>query len=140
MWKECISKYSPNIICLTLRRFICSLARLGDLKSAYEALQKMMVLAIRGSTSIRAREPENVRIRTLNVYKRELVMKLLTASFNDIIAACAYFKNYWPIEVLIAQVWGFVVSSFVIQIESARMKFYFFLPKVIFMIHILTII
>lgn len=103
MWKECISKYSPNIICLTLRRFICSLARLGDLKSAYEALQKMMVLAIRGSTSIRAREPENVRIRTLNVYKRELVMKLLTASFNDIIAACAYFKNYWPIEVLIAQ-------------------------------------
>lgn len=136
---------------LSLRKFIWSFSRLGDLKSAYEALQKMMILAIKGRTSIyihaegklyssrldipipskhiiglkqldssklnsdasseaqatmftiRATEPENAR-RTLNLYKSKPDMKLLRWSFNDVIHACAYLKNYSLAERLIAQV------------------------------------
>ncbi|KAM6600779.1 hypothetical protein CsatA_020388 [Cannabis sativa] len=54
IWKECFRNYSLNIY--SLKRFIWSFTRLGDLKSAYDALQQMVVLAIRGSTSLYSTE------------------------------------------------------------------------------------
>lgn len=39
-----VKNYSPSV--LSLRKFIWSYARLGDLKSAYSALQKMVALAV----------------------------------------------------------------------------------------------
>ena len=47
---EYIEKYGPDII--FLRTFIWSHTQLGELKLAYEALQQMVVLAMRDSTSI----------------------------------------------------------------------------------------
>ncbi|XP_010539794.1 PREDICTED: pentatricopeptide repeat-containing protein At1g76280 isoform X2 [Tarenaya hassleriana] len=49
-WKEYTKHYSLNIFCL--RKFIWSFRRLGDLKSAYGALQQMVDLAIRGKHSL----------------------------------------------------------------------------------------
>ncbi|XP_062092087.1 pentatricopeptide repeat-containing protein At1g76280 isoform X2 [Humulus lupulus] len=54
IWKECFRNYSLNIF--SLKRFIWSFTRLGDLKSAYDALQQMVFLAIRGSTSFSSTE------------------------------------------------------------------------------------
>lgn len=54
IWNECFRNYSLNIF--SLKRFIWSFTRLGDLKSAYDALQQMVVLAIRGSTSFYSTE------------------------------------------------------------------------------------
>ncbi|XP_048331693.1 pentatricopeptide repeat-containing protein At1g76280 isoform X2 [Ziziphus jujuba] len=50
IWNDYIKHYSLSII--SLRKFIWSFTRLGDLKSAYGILQQMVALAIRGSTSI----------------------------------------------------------------------------------------
>lgn len=44
IWKECTKCYNLSLV--ALRRFIWSFTRLGDLKSAYEALQQMVSLAI----------------------------------------------------------------------------------------------
>ncbi|XP_068646920.1 pentatricopeptide repeat-containing protein At1g76280 [Aristolochia californica] len=52
IWKECTKYYSPSII--SLRKFIWSFTRLGDLGSACEALQRMVALALQKSTSLRA--------------------------------------------------------------------------------------
>ncbi|XP_038897388.1 pentatricopeptide repeat-containing protein At1g76280 isoform X2 [Benincasa hispida] len=43
IWTELVKNYSPSV--LSLRKFIWSCTRLGDLKSAYTALQKMVALA-----------------------------------------------------------------------------------------------
>ncbi|KAI5341759.1 hypothetical protein L3X38_009634 [Prunus dulcis] len=50
IWKDYIKCYSLSII--PLRKFIWSFTRLGDLKSAYEKLQYMVALAIRGNTYV----------------------------------------------------------------------------------------
>ncbi|KAF3455799.1 hypothetical protein FNV43_RR00441 [Rhamnella rubrinervis] len=50
IWNDYIKNYSLSII--SLRKFIWSFTRLGDLKFAYSILQQMVALAIRGSTSI----------------------------------------------------------------------------------------
>ncbi|KAF3445911.1 hypothetical protein FNV43_RR11088 [Rhamnella rubrinervis] len=50
IWNDYIKNYSLSII--SLRKFIWSFTRLGDLKFAYGILQQMVALAIRGSTSI----------------------------------------------------------------------------------------
>lgn len=50
IWKDYIKYYGPSIF--SLQRFICSFTRLRDLSSAYQALQYMVVLALRGNTSI----------------------------------------------------------------------------------------
>lgn len=50
IWKDYIKHFSPSI--LTLQKFIWSFTRLRDLKSAYEKLQHMVVLAIRGNTFV----------------------------------------------------------------------------------------
>lgn len=50
IWNDYTKNYSLSII--SLRKFIWSFTRLGDLKSAYGILQQMVALAIRGSTSI----------------------------------------------------------------------------------------
>ncbi|XP_038691234.1 pentatricopeptide repeat-containing protein At1g76280 isoform X3 [Tripterygium wilfordii] len=47
IWRDYIKHYSPGILCL--QKFIWSFSRLRDLKSAYETLQHMVVLAIRGN-------------------------------------------------------------------------------------------
>ncbi|KAG9442350.1 hypothetical protein H6P81_018204 [Aristolochia fimbriata] len=52
IWKECTKYYCPSII--SLRKFIWSFTRLGDLASACEALQRMVVLVFQRSTSLRA--------------------------------------------------------------------------------------
>lgn len=44
IWTDFVKNYSPSV--LSLRKFIWSYTRLGDLKSAYIALQKMVSLAI----------------------------------------------------------------------------------------------
>lgn len=48
IWEDYIKHYSFSII--PLRKFIWSFTRLGDLKSAYETLQSMVALALRGSS------------------------------------------------------------------------------------------
>ncbi|EEF35064.1 pentatricopeptide repeat-containing protein, putative [Ricinus communis] len=48
--KDYTKLYSPSI--LSLQNFIESFTRLGDLNSAYETLQHMVSLALRGNTSI----------------------------------------------------------------------------------------
>ncbi|PQP98831.1 pentatricopeptide repeat-containing protein [Prunus yedoensis var. nudiflora] len=50
IWKDYIKHYSLSLI--PLRKFIWSFTRLGDLKSAYEKLQYMVALAIRGKTYV----------------------------------------------------------------------------------------
>lgn len=50
IWKDYIKHFSPSI--LTLQKLIWSFTRLRDLKSAYEKLQHMVVLAIRGNTFV----------------------------------------------------------------------------------------
>uniref|UniRef100_A0A6N2M5X7 Pentacotripeptide-repeat region of PRORP domain-containing protein n=3 Tax=Salix viminalis TaxID=40686 RepID=A0A6N2M5X7_SALVM len=50
IWEDYIKHFSPSI--LTLRNFVWSLTRLRDLKSAYEKLQHMVVLAIRGNNFV----------------------------------------------------------------------------------------
>lgn len=50
IWNDYIKQYSLSII--SLRKFIWSFTRLGDLKLAYDILQQMVALAIRGSISI----------------------------------------------------------------------------------------
>ncbi|KAJ7962421.1 Pentatricopeptide repeat [Quillaja saponaria] len=50
IWKDYIKHYSISII--PLRKFIWSFTRLGDLKSAYEALQHMVSLAFGGNIVI----------------------------------------------------------------------------------------
>ncbi|KAM7490414.1 hypothetical protein LguiA_033335 [Lonicera macranthoides] len=50
IWKECTKCYNVSLV--ALRRFIWSFTRLGDLKSAYEALQQMVSLAIHGKFTI----------------------------------------------------------------------------------------
>lgn len=50
IWKECTKYYSLNII--SLRKFIRSFTRLGDLKSAFGALQQMVALVGRGGFTI----------------------------------------------------------------------------------------
>lgn len=47
IWKEYVKHYSFSII--SLRKFIWSFTRLGDLESAYQTLQHMVALVIRGS-------------------------------------------------------------------------------------------
>lgn len=44
IWTDFVKNYSPSV--LSLRKFIWSYTRLGDVKSAYTALQKMVALAI----------------------------------------------------------------------------------------------
>ncbi|XP_022976056.1 pentatricopeptide repeat-containing protein At1g76280 isoform X1 [Cucurbita maxima] len=44
IWTDFVKNYSPSV--LSLRKFIWSYTRLGDLKSAYTALQKMVTLVI----------------------------------------------------------------------------------------------
>lgn len=44
IWTDFVKNYSPSV--LSLRKFIWSYTRLGDLKSAYTALQKMVALVI----------------------------------------------------------------------------------------------
>ncbi|KAH8522584.1 hypothetical protein H0E87_003286 [Populus deltoides] len=50
IWEDYIKHFSPSI--LTLQKFIWSFTRLRDFKSAYEKLQHMVVLAIRGNTFV----------------------------------------------------------------------------------------
>ncbi|KAJ6702312.1 PENTATRICOPEPTIDE REPEAT-CONTAINING PROTEIN [Salix koriyanagi] len=50
IWEDYIKHFSPSI--LTLRNFVWSFTRLRDLKSAYEKLQHMVVLAIRGNNFV----------------------------------------------------------------------------------------
>ncbi|KAK7280796.1 hypothetical protein RJT34_25863 [Clitoria ternatea] len=50
IWKEYIKHYSMSVI--ALRKFIWSFTRLGDLKSAYEILQRMVSSAISGNISV----------------------------------------------------------------------------------------
>ncbi|OVA11971.1 Pentatricopeptide repeat [Macleaya cordata] len=51
IWKEFTKYYSPSI--MSLRKFIWSFTRLGDLVSACEALQHLVVLAFQGSDSLK---------------------------------------------------------------------------------------
>ncbi|XP_058115030.1 pentatricopeptide repeat-containing protein At1g76280 isoform X4 [Magnolia sinica] len=51
IWKDCIKYYNPSII--SLRKFVWSFARLSDLRSAYNVLQRMVALALKGSASVR---------------------------------------------------------------------------------------
>ncbi|PSS31201.1 Pentatricopeptide repeat-containing protein [Actinidia chinensis var. chinensis] len=46
IWKECIKYYSLSII--SLRKFVWSFTRLRDLEAAFEALQHMVALVLRG--------------------------------------------------------------------------------------------
>ncbi|ESQ27501.1 hypothetical protein EUTSA_v10018138mg [Eutrema salsugineum] len=50
--KHYVDHYSLNI--LSLRKFIWSFTRLGDLKSAYELLQHMVALALRGELFVKS--------------------------------------------------------------------------------------
>ncbi|KAL1190046.1 Pentatricopeptide repeat-containing protein [Cardamine amara subsp. amara] len=52
IWKHYVDHYSLNI--LSLRKFIWSFTRLGDLKSAYELLQHMVALALRGELFLKS--------------------------------------------------------------------------------------
>ncbi|KAL6573414.1 hypothetical protein OROHE_001873 [Orobanche hederae] len=55
IWKEYINCHSPSI--LTIRKFIRSFTRFGDLQSAYVALQQMIAVALQKRDSI-IRTPE----------------------------------------------------------------------------------
>ncbi|XP_045825431.1 pentatricopeptide repeat-containing protein At1g76280-like [Trifolium pratense] len=50
IWQEYIKVYSVSVI--SLRKFIWSFTRLGDLQSAYRTLQQMVSLAMKGNISI----------------------------------------------------------------------------------------
>ncbi|XP_073113070.1 pentatricopeptide repeat-containing protein At1g76280 isoform X4 [Elaeis guineensis] len=50
IWKDCTRYYSPSII--TLRKFVRSFTKLGDLESAYNVLQLMMAIARQESASV----------------------------------------------------------------------------------------
>ncbi|XP_045824397.1 pentatricopeptide repeat-containing protein At1g76280-like isoform X1 [Trifolium pratense] len=50
VWQEYIKVYSMSVI--SLRKFIWSFTRLGDLQSAYRTLQQMVSLAMKGNISI----------------------------------------------------------------------------------------
>jgi len=52
IWKHYVNHYNLDI--LSLRRFIWSFTRLGDLKSAYELLQHMVYLALRGEFFVKS--------------------------------------------------------------------------------------
>ncbi|XP_010428682.1 PREDICTED: pentatricopeptide repeat-containing protein At1g76280-like isoform X2 [Camelina sativa] len=52
IWRHYIDNYSLNI--LPLRKFIWSYTRMGDLKSAYELLQYMVDLALRGELFVQS--------------------------------------------------------------------------------------
>lgn len=51
IWNDYVKHYSPNIF--AFRKFVWSFTRLSDLKSAYEALQHMVALVIRGNNFIK---------------------------------------------------------------------------------------
>lgn len=50
IWKDCIKYYTLSII--TLRKFVWSFTKLGDLESAYATLQRMVAVAFRGNLNI----------------------------------------------------------------------------------------
>ncbi|KAL2522093.1 Pentatricopeptide repeat-containing protein [Forsythia ovata] len=50
IWKECIKCYTLSII--TLRKFVWSFTKLGDLESAYATLQQMVAMAFQGNLNI----------------------------------------------------------------------------------------
>nr|KYP65227.1 Pentatricopeptide repeat-containing protein At1g76280 family [Cajanus cajan] len=129
IWKEYIKNYTTSII--ALRRFIWSFTKLGDLKSAYNMLQQIVSLAIRGnisigrtvygklySTRLDIPVPSNKGLGStildlkdnkkldsygLNGQKHSLLMKVLRWSFNDIIHGCAKQKNYMLARKLMLQ-------------------------------------
>ncbi|KAL4310638.1 hypothetical protein GQ457_01G008730 [Hibiscus cannabinus] len=65
IWKDYIKHYSLNII--SLRRFIWSFTKLEDLKSAYEALQHMVSLAINGKHFVRRTLKGRLRSSRLDI-------------------------------------------------------------------------
>lgn len=65
IWKDCNKYYSPSIICI--RKFVWSFTKLGDLVSAYDALQHMVALAFRGSFSVRASADGRFQSSRLNI-------------------------------------------------------------------------
>ncbi|XP_061959942.1 pentatricopeptide repeat-containing protein At1g76280 isoform X3 [Populus nigra] len=65
IWKDYIKHFSPSI--LTLQKFIWSFTRLRDLKSAYEKLQHMVVLAIRGNTFVQTSSRGQLYPSRLNI-------------------------------------------------------------------------
>ncbi|KAL5557746.1 hypothetical protein UlMin_033957 [Ulmus minor] len=126
IWNESIKHYSLSMI--SLRKFIWSFTRLGDLKSACKTLQKMVVSAITEGSSVyrsaegklcssrldipipskhevgmKPRKSEHVQVGMLNVYTSKSAMKILRWSFSDVIHACAKLKNYGLAEQLTAQ-------------------------------------
>ena len=119
-------KYSLTV--LSLRSFIRAFTMLRDVKSAYEALQKMVILAIRGSNSVYIHANGKFSSSNLDIpipskliiglkqsdssmlgsdassEDQGTILKLLSWSFNDVIYACACLKKYWLVGQLIAQV------------------------------------
>lgn len=60
IWNDYIKYYSLSI--RALRKFIWSFSRVGDRKSAYETLQKMLALVITGNTSLH--KPALVKLKS----------------------------------------------------------------------------
>ncbi|KAI5341809.1 hypothetical protein L3X38_009684 [Prunus dulcis] len=106
------------------------LLKVGDLKSAYEKLQYMVALAIRGNTYVNKTSEgklylsrldipipstyqcttfglgvgeENVRMDMLDIHISQPVTKILRWSFSDVIHPCARLRNGGLAEELILQ-------------------------------------
>lgn len=84
IWKDCTKYYSPSII--SLRKFVWSFTRLGDLGSAYDALQSMVALAFRGSSSVGASAAGRFQSLRLDIpipSNNEFHLKTYGAKEND---------------------------------------------------------
>ncbi|WZZ07079.1 hypothetical protein YC2023_093000 [Brassica napus] len=129
--KHYVDHYSLSI--LSLRKFIWSFTRLGDLKSAYELLQHMVALASRGELFVKFKSgklhstrldipipsstqtrSEKVALGGVNDHTVSLMVdahgknnvpatRILRWSFNDVIHACGQSKNSELAEQLMLQ-------------------------------------
>ncbi|KAH0920244.1 hypothetical protein HID58_027904, partial [Brassica napus] len=129
--KHYVDHYSLSI--LSLRKFIWSFTRLGDLKSAYELLQHMVALASRGELFVKFKSgklhstrldipipsstqtrSEKVALGGVNDHTASLMVdahgknnvpatRILRWSFNDVIHACGQSKNSELAEQLMLQ-------------------------------------
>ncbi|KAI4336705.1 hypothetical protein L6164_015197 [Bauhinia variegata] len=96
IWEDYIKHYSMNII--ALRKFIWSFTRLGDLTSAYKALQQMVSLAIRENVSIVRRTSGKLYSTRLDIpvpSRREIGLTILNLEEKKQSDLCTYSPMYY---------------------------------------------
>jgi pentatricopeptide repeat protein len=148
IWIECNKFY--NISILALRKFVWSFSELGDLKFAYEALQKMVHLVIQGKFTLTLNSQGKLTNSRLNIptpskfeNSKEIgevansgkntprvefndhISAVLKGSFNNVIHACARAKNSVLSEQLILQMQN-------LGVEPSRCTYDGFIRSVLF--------